>query len=233
MTIELCHSPTQSSLYATVNLNVPFDYQNSCSSGSCFGNEVETLARDIGQVPLTHTLLNIQSFRLIGFLFAIAKIASLIPSAPLNLKLIVSFSLPFSHSLSQQVQDKVASKKSKAAKSSKSSRTGATTVCCSFLLATFLLFGLTGGLIGFDTYRAGGKFENSHTGQLLKQAGLLPAVQDAWTCTLKYSARGFKWTEEHVPVYYEQTKKVRRGLGNLKNNQQIESKNEIFLLQFH
>lgn len=102
----------------------------------------------------------------------------------------------------KQVQDKVSSKKSRAAKTNKTSRSGATTVCCSFLLATFLLFGLTGGLIGFDTYRAGGKFENSHTGQLLKQAGLLPAVQDTWTCTLKYSARGFKWTEEHVPVYY-------------------------------
>lgn len=106
------------------------------------------------------------------------------------------------------VQEKVSSKKSKAAKTNKTSRSGATTVCCSFLLATFLLFGLTGGLIGFDTYRAGGKFENSHTGQLLKQAGLLPAVQDAWTCTLKYSARGFKWTEEHVPVYYGVAKKT-------------------------
>lgn len=105
-------------------------------------------------------------------------------------------------------------------------------MCCSFLLATFLLFGLTGGLIGFDTYRAGGKFENSHTGQLLKQAGLLPAVQDAWTCTLKYSARGFKWTEEHVPVYYEQTKKVRRGLGNPKKRMKSFSYSSIDMLSF-
>lgn len=108
----------------------------------------------------------------------------------------------------KQVQNNVTSKKNKAAKSVKTQRTSATTVCCSFLLATFLLFGLTGGLIGFDTYQAGGNFEKSHTGQLLKQAGLLPAVQDAWTCTLKYSARGYKWSEEHVPVYYGQAKKT-------------------------
>uniref|UniRef100_T1DET8 Uncharacterized protein n=1 Tax=Psorophora albipes TaxID=869069 RepID=T1DET8_9DIPT len=108
----------------------------------------------------------------------------------------------------KQVQDKVASKKSKSAKSNKSRPSGPAKLCCSFLLGTFLLFGLTGGLIGFDTYRAGGKFENSHTGQLLKQAGLLPAVEDAWTCTLKHSARGFKWAEENVPVYYQQTSKV-------------------------
>lgn len=109
----------------------------------------------------------------------------------------------------KQVQDKVASKKNKSAKAaSKTASRGAASVCCSFLLATFLLFGLTGGLIGFDTYRAGGTFEKSHTGQLLKQAGLLPAVEDAWTCTLKHSARGYKWAEEHVPVYYNATSKA-------------------------
>lgn len=108
----------------------------------------------------------------------------------------------------KQVQEKVASKKNKSAKSTKASSSGAASVCCSFLLATFLLFGLTGGLIGFDTYRAGGKFEKSHTGQLLKQAGLLPAVEDAWTCTMKYSARGYKWAETNVPVYYQKTSKA-------------------------
>ncbi|XP_055589624.1 transmembrane protein 214-A [Uranotaenia lowii] len=109
----------------------------------------------------------------------------------------------------QQVQEKVSTKKNKSPKaSSKSPSRGPVALCCSFLLATFLLFGITGGLIGFDTYRAGGKFENSHTGQLLKQAGLLPAVQDGWTCTLKYSARGYKWAEEHVPVYYQSTSKA-------------------------
>lgn len=108
----------------------------------------------------------------------------------------------------KQVQEKVASKKNKSAKTTKASSSGAASVCCSFLLATFLLFGLTGGLIGFDTYRAGGKFENSHTGQLLKQAGLLPAVEDAWTCTMKYSARGYKWAETNVPVFYQKTSKA-------------------------
>ncbi|XP_055642716.1 transmembrane protein 214-A [Toxorhynchites rutilus septentrionalis] len=108
----------------------------------------------------------------------------------------------------QQVQEKVASKKNKSAKSNKASKSKSTSVCCSLLMGTFLLFGLTGGLIGFDTYRAGGKFENSQTGQLLKQAGLLPAVQDTWTCSLKYSARGYKWAEENVPVYYQKTSKA-------------------------
>lgn len=107
----------------------------------------------------------------------------------------------------KQVQDKVASKKNKSAKSTKSSSPKLVSLCCSVLLATFLLFGVTGGLIGFDTYRAGG-FEKSHTGQLLKQAGLLPAVQDAWTCTLKHSARGYKWAEANVPVYYHATAKA-------------------------
>ncbi|XP_058061358.1 transmembrane protein 214-A [Anopheles bellator] len=79
---------------------------------------------------------------------------------------------------------------------------------CKFLFATFLLFGLTGALIGYDTYRSGGKFEASLTGQTLKQAGVLPAVQDGWTCTLKYSARGYKWAEANVPVYYQATSKA-------------------------
>lgn len=109
----------------------------------------------------------------------------------------------------KQVQDKVANKKNKSAKAtSKTSSRGAASRCCSLLLGTFLLFGLTGGLIGFDTYRAGGVFEKSHTGQALKQAGLLTAVEDAWTCTLKHSARGYKWAEEHVPVYYNVTSKA-------------------------
>ncbi|XP_055540761.1 transmembrane protein 214 [Wyeomyia smithii] len=116
--------------------------------------------------------------------------------------------LKASVSILQQMQEKVTSKKNKSAKPTKNRSSGPVLVCCTFLLGTFLLFGLTGGLIGFDTYRAGGVFEKSHTGQLLKQAGLLPAVQDAWTCTLKHSARGYKWAEENLPVYYQSTSKV-------------------------
>lgn len=103
----------------------------------------------------------------------------------------------------KQVQEKVASKKNKSAKSTKNRSSGPAQTCCTVLLGTLIVFGLAGALIGFDTYRADGVFEKSHTGQLLKQAGLLPAAQSAWTCTLKYSARGYKWAEEHLPVYYD------------------------------
>uniref|UniRef100_A0A182NBZ9 Uncharacterized protein n=1 Tax=Anopheles dirus TaxID=7168 RepID=A0A182NBZ9_9DIPT len=106
----------------------------------------------------------------------------------------------------KEVQGK--SKKKQSSKTSSKSSSSVTSVLCSFLLATFLLFGVTGALIGYDTYRAGGKFEASFTGQTLKQAGLLPAVQDAWTCSLKYSARGYKWAEANVPVYYQATSKA-------------------------
>uniref|UniRef100_A0A4Y0BQ25 Uncharacterized protein n=1 Tax=Anopheles funestus TaxID=62324 RepID=A0A4Y0BQ25_ANOFN len=109
-------------------------------------------------------------------------------------------------SILKEVQGK--SKKKQSSKASSKSSSSVTSVLCSFLLATFLLFGVTGALIGFDTYRAGGKFEASFTGQTLKQAGLLPAVQDAWTCTMKYSARGYKWAEANVPVYYQATSKA-------------------------
>ncbi|XP_035915013.1 transmembrane protein 214 [Anopheles stephensi] len=109
-------------------------------------------------------------------------------------------------SILKEVQGK--SKKKQSSKASSKSSSSVTSVLCSFLLATFLLFGVTGALIGYDTYRAGGKFEASFTGQTLKQAGLLPAVQDAWTCTMKYSARGYKWAEANVPVYYQATSKA-------------------------
>ncbi|XP_049549156.1 transmembrane protein 214 [Anopheles darlingi] len=89
-----------------------------------------------------------------------------------------------------------------------SSSSSVTSCVCKFLFATFLLFGVTGALLGYDTYRAGGKFEASLTGQTLKQAGLLPAVQDAWTCTLKFSARGYKWAEANLPGYYQATCKA-------------------------
>ncbi|XP_058815684.1 transmembrane protein 214-A-like [Topomyia yanbarensis] len=111
--------------------------------------------------------------------------------------------LKASTTILQQVQEKVASKKNKSAKVAKTRSSGPVRVCCSVVLGTFLLFGLTGALIGFDTLQAGGMFERSNTGQLLKQAGLLPAVEDAWTCTLKHSARGYKWAEENIPIYYQ------------------------------
>uniref|UniRef100_A0AAG5DCP0 Uncharacterized protein n=1 Tax=Anopheles atroparvus TaxID=41427 RepID=A0AAG5DCP0_ANOAO len=99
-------------------------------------------------------------------------------------------------------------KKQSSGKANSKSSSSVTSVLCSLLLTTFLLFGITGALVGYDTYRAGGKFEASLTGQTLKQAGLLPAVQDAWTCSMKYSARGYKWAEANVPVYYQATSKA-------------------------
>lgn len=111
-----------------------------------------------------------------------------------------------------QTQKKDAHSKSKkkqsSGKANSKSSSSVTSVLCKLLLSTFLLFGITGALVGYDTYRAGGKFEASVTGQTLKQAGLLPAVQDAWTCSMKYSARGYKWAEANVPVYYQATSKA-------------------------
>lgn len=112
--------------------------------------------------------------------------------------------------LQQQGSSSNKSKKKSANKgnSQASSSSSVTSCLCKFLFATFLLFGVTGALLGYDTYRAGGKFEASLTGQTLKQAGLLPAVQDGWTCTLKYGARGYKWAEANLPGYYQATCKV-------------------------
>lgn len=74
------------------------------------------------------------------------------------------------------------------------------------MFGSFLLFGAITGLIAYDTHRNDGKFEESTLGRVLDQAGALPHVENAWKISMKYSARGYKLAEEHVPVYFGKTK---------------------------
>lgn len=96
--------------------------------------------------------------------------------------------------------------KGKAQKSGGSSKSSST--CCKFFFISFLLLGAIGGFIAWDTNKHNGKFEETTVGQVLKQTGALPHVENAWTVTMKYSARGYKWSEENAPVYYGKTKQV-------------------------
>lgn len=79
--------------------------------------------------------------------------------------------------------------------------------CCKWVFGSFLLFGAIAGLIAYDTnVLHGGKFEESSVGRVLKQTGALPHVENAWTVSMKYSARGYKWAEEHAPIAYTKTR---------------------------
>ena len=70
-----------------------------------------------------------------------------------------------------------------------------------------MLFGTIAGLITYDTQVLhGGKFEESSVGRVLKQAGALPHVENAWFVSLKYSARGYKFMQEQAPVAYGKTR---------------------------
>lgn len=97
--------------------------------------------------------------------------------------------------------------KQKKSKSSKSS-SGSSSLF-KFFFVTSLLFGAFAGFIAYDTHKHDGKFEETSVGQVLKSAGALPHVENAWMVSMKYSARGYKWTEENAPVYYGKTKTVR------------------------
>lgn len=78
------------------------------------------------------------------------------------------------------------------------------------LFGIFVLFGAIVGLLVYDTnVNGGGVFEKSTVGKVLKDTGALPYVEKGFTCTMKYSARGYKWTEKNMPVYYNSTCKVR------------------------
>ena len=97
------------------------------------------------------------------------------------------------------------SKKQKKQKKNSNGSSGSS--CCRWVFGSFLLFGAIGGLITYDTQVLhGGKFEESSVGQILKQTGALPHVENAWFVSLKYSARGYKFVEEHAPVAYSKTK---------------------------
>lgn len=81
--------------------------------------------------------------------------------------------------------------------------------CLPLLFGIFVLFGAIVGLLVYDTnVHGGGVFEKSHVGKVLKDTGALPYVEKGFTFTAKYSARGYKWTEKNVPVYYNATCKV-------------------------
>lgn len=79
--------------------------------------------------------------------------------------------------------------------------------CCKWIFGSFLLFGAIAGLIAYDTnVLHNGKFEESSVGRVLKQTGALPHVENAWSVSLKYSAKGFKWAEVNVPPAYVKVK---------------------------
>lgn len=80
-------------------------------------------------------------------------------------------------------------------------------LCCKLMFASFLVFSAFGGLIAYDTHVLhNGNFEASTVGQVLKQTGALPHVETAWTVSLKYGARGYKWAEENAPIAYSKSK---------------------------
>uniref|UniRef100_A0A336LL84 CSON007941 protein n=1 Tax=Culicoides sonorensis TaxID=179676 RepID=A0A336LL84_CULSO len=100
----------------------------------------------------------------------------------------------------QQQQQKKESKKQAKNKKTKSSS------CLPLLFGIFVLCGAIVGLLVYDTnVNAGGVFEKSAVGKVLKDTGALPYVEKAFTSSMKFSARGYKWTEKNVPVYYNST----------------------------
>jgi hypothetical protein len=96
---------------------------------------------------------------------------------------------------------------SKKQKKQKKGANGGGSSCCRWFFGSFILFGAIAGLITYDTQVLhDGKFEESSVGRVLKQTGALPHVENAWFVSLKYSARGYKFVEEHAPVAYSKTK---------------------------
>lgn len=116
-------------------------------------------------------------------------------------------------------------------KQSKKSNGGSRSSCCPWFFGSILLFGAIAGLIAYDTHALhDGVFENSQLGRVLKQTGkfadsmyvrsmaiwhrnfflviigALPHVENAWFVSLKYGARGYKWTQENAPIAYEKSK---------------------------
>lgn len=78
---------------------------------------------------------------------------------------------------------------------------------CKWLFGSFLLFSAIAGFIAYDTnVLHGGKFEESSVGRVLKQAGALPHVENAWYVSMKYSARGYKWAEVQAPIAYSKSR---------------------------
>lgn len=79
--------------------------------------------------------------------------------------------------------------------------------CCKWVFGSFVLFSAITGLIVYDTnVLHNGKFEESSVGRVLKQSGTLPHFENAYFVTMKYSARGYKWTEENAPIAYSKSR---------------------------
>ncbi|EDW11421.1 transmembrane protein 214 isoform X1 [Drosophila mojavensis] len=74
--------------------------------------------------------------------------------------------------------------------------------CCKWTLGSIFIIALIAGALCYDTEVNGkGVFENSATGKVLKNAGVLPQVQRGWYVTMGAGARGYKWAEQHIPPY--------------------------------
>lgn len=96
----------------------------------------------------------------------------------------------------------------KKSKSKSSSGSSSSSSLFKFFFVSFFLFGAIAGFIAYDTHKHDGNFEKTSIGQVLKNTGALPHVENAWMVSMKYSAKGYKWTEENAPVYYGKTKTV-------------------------
>lgn len=79
--------------------------------------------------------------------------------------------------------------------------------CLPWLFGSFLILGAISAVLIYDT-NVKGSFEKSTVGKLLKDTGALPHVEKAYVVTLKYSARGYQWSEKNIPVYYNATTTV-------------------------
>lgn len=100
---------------------------------------------------------------------------------------------------------KMTDKKQK--KQKKSSEGSSKSSCCPWFFGSLVLLGAIVGIISYETNVIhNGKFEETTVGRVLKQAGALPYAETAWFTSLKYSARGYKWTEENAPIAYSKSK---------------------------
>jgi hypothetical protein len=99
----------------------------------------------------------------------------------------------------QQNQKKSQDKKKQKRSSEKSSS------ALPWIFGTFLVIGAISGILIYDTNQHGGKFEKTTVGKVMKDAGVLPYAEKGYLATMKYSARGYKWGQKNLPVYYNTT----------------------------
>lgn len=98
----------------------------------------------------------------------------------------------------KSVQEKTAQQKKKQITEQKKKSCG----CCKWALGSIVLIALIAGSLIYDTEVNGkGVFAKSATGQILKNAGVLPHVEKAWYTSMSCAARGYKWAEKNLPPY--------------------------------